>query len=353
MRFVPPSSAAARVDGVMRRPPARVTARLSGEDRLIARYFRPLAKAPGALGLVDDAALYTPRIGEEIVVTADALVAGVHFFPDDPADAIARKALRVNLSDLAAKGAKPAGFLLSLVLPDRTDESWLRAFARGLRVDSRAYACPLLGGDTVRTPGPLTLSIAALGTVPRGKMVKRSGARAGDRLFVTGTIGDAALGLLVRCGDKRLADLPKRWREALQRRYRVPEPRNEIAPALRAHASAAMDVSDGLAGDLGKLCHASGVTADIQVARVPLSLAAKAALSSAPDLLATILSGGDDYEVLAAVPPRNVGAFVAAAAKVRVRVAEIGVVVAGKRPPRIPGQDGRPLTLARLSFSHF
>src|SRR6266568_3470813 len=165
----------------------------SAEDRLIARYFRPLASHPGALGLADDAAILVPPPGCDVVLKADAIIGGVHFFPEDPADAVGRKALRVNLSDLAAKGAKPVGFLLSLALPDGTPDVWLAGFADGLRADAQFYGCPLLGGDTDRTPGPVMVSIAAFGTVPHGGMVRRSGAKPGDTVFVSGTIGDAAL----------------------------------------------------------------------------------------------------------------------------------------------------------------
>jgi len=170
----------------------------SAEDRLIARYFRPLASHPGALGLADDAAILVPPPGCDIVLKADAIIGGVHFFPEDPAAAVACKALRVNLSDLAAKGADPVGFLLSLALPDGTSEAWLEDFAEGLRADAQLYRCPLLGGDTDRTPGPAMVSIAAFGTVPHGRMVRRSGAKPGDCVFVTGTIGDAALGVKLR-----------------------------------------------------------------------------------------------------------------------------------------------------------
>src|SRR6478672_7794315 len=152
----------------------------TGEERLIATYFAPLATHPAALGLIDDAAVLTPPAGHDLVLTKDAIVGGVHFFPDDPAAAIARKALRVNLSDLAAKGAQPAGFLLTLALPKICGDSWLKAFTRGLGADARKYNCPLFGGDTDRTPGPVTISIAAFGTVPAGTMVRRSGARVGD-----------------------------------------------------------------------------------------------------------------------------------------------------------------------------
>src|SRR5258705_9553981 len=165
----------------------------SGEDSLIARYFKPLATDPGAFHLTDDAAVLK-ALGDDIVVTTDAIVEGVHFLSDDPPDTIARKALRVNLSDLAAKGATPAGFVLTLALRS-ADDSWLKPFARGLGEDAGLFDCPLLGGDTVSTPGPLMISITAFGRVPAGRMVHRSGAKPGDRVVVTGTIGDAILGL--------------------------------------------------------------------------------------------------------------------------------------------------------------
>src|SRR6478609_2591846 len=175
----------------------------SAEDRLIARYFKPLATHPGAFGFTDDAAAITPPAGHDLVLKTDGLIAGVHFFPDDPAEDVGRKALRVNLSDLAAKGATPLGFLLAIALPKDFSEDWLAGFTRGLGADADAYACPLLGGDTDSTPGPISISVAAFGTVPSGTVVKRSGAKAGDHVFVSGTIGDAALGLRVRKGEAK------------------------------------------------------------------------------------------------------------------------------------------------------
>jgi len=326
----------------------------SGEDRLIARYFKPLARHPGAFGLIDDAAVLAPPPGHELVLKTDAIVGGVHFFADDPADAVARKALRVNLSDLASKGALPAGFLLTLALPKGVGDSWLKPFARGLGADAKRYHCPLLGGDTVRTPGPVTISIAAFGTVAIGAMVRRAGARLGDHVIVTGTIGDATLGLKLRQdrGAARRWKLDASMRKHLAARYLVPEPRNALAEALRLNASAAMDVSDGLAGDLGKLCRASGVGAEIEVARVPLSKAARTALAAEPKTIATILTGGDDFEVVATIPPDAIDRFMAAARLARVRVTEIGRVTAGQGA-RFCRPDGRPLTFARASFSHF
>jgi thiamine-monophosphate kinase len=327
----------------------------SGEERLIARYFAPLAKHPGAFGLADDAAALTPPAGCDLVLKADGIVAGVHFFADDPPDTVAKKALRANLSDLAAKGATPLGFLLTLALPRDIGDAWLAPFARGLGADAEAFGCPLLGGDTDGTTGPITISIAALGAVPQGRMLRRAGASAGDRVVVTGTIGDAALGLLLR-RDMATAE---RWglaREASnspQQRYLVPEPRLAIAEILRAHASAAMDVSDGLVGDLAKLCRASAVNAEIEVGRVPLSTGARAALAKQPALIETILTGGDDYEVLACVPADKVEALRQQASAAGVPISEIGVVAAGEGGARFVGMDGEPLVFARTSFSHF
>src|SRR5580704_17030979 len=283
----------------------------SGEDSLIARYFTPIATDPGALGLNDDAAILKAR-GEDIVVTTDAVVEGVHFLPDDPADTIARKALRVNLSDLAAKGAAPAGFVLTLALR-KADEAWLKPFAEALGEDTVQFGCPLLGGDTVSTPGPLMISITAFGRVPAGKMVHRSGAKPGDRVVVTGTIGDAALGLDI----------------------------------LRGGAGAAMDVSDGLAGDLAKLCAASGVSAVIDAPSIPLSAAAAALLAGGSVGIEAIVAGGDDYEVLCAVPENRLAAFAQAADAARVALTSIGAGVTGVLAPKFLDAQGSEIGLKR------
>jgi thiamine-monophosphate kinase len=329
-------------------------AALSGEDRLIAQYFRPLARHPGALDLRDDAACFTPPEGADLVLTKDAVVAGVHFLADDAPAKIAQKALRVNLSDLAAKGADPAGFLLALALPEAIDAAWLAAFSGGLARDVETYRCPLFGGDTVRTAGPLMVSITAFGTLPRGTMVHRSGAQAGDRIFVSGAIGDAALGLRLRrdAGQGSAWKLQAADSDYLLDRYLLPRPRNALAKAVRAHASAAMDVSDGLVGDLGKLCRESAVSASIDVGEVPLSAAAKAVLTADPDMLATALTGGDDYEIVCTVADASVSAFTAAASGAGVPVAEIGRVVAGSDQPRFV-HNGTSMQFARGSFSHF
>jgi thiamine-monophosphate kinase len=325
----------------------------SAEDRLIARYFRPLATAPGAFGLVDDAAALTPPPGCDLVLTTDGVIAGVHFFPDDRPGDVARKALRMNLSDLAAKGARPLGFLLSLALPPGADDAWLGAFVAGLGDDAARYGCPLFGGDTDHTPGLASASIAAFGAVPHGKMVRRSTARAGDCIVVTGTIGDAALGLKLR-RDHALA---QRWRLTdaaaahLEQRYLLPQPRNALADAVLHHASAAIDVSDGLVGDVAKLCRASAVAADIDLSRLPLSDAAHAAITADPTLLETALTGGDDYEIALTLAPEKLSEFRAAARTANVAVTEIGRVQAGEGARFM--RDGKALAFTRASYSHF
>jgi thiamine-monophosphate kinase len=323
---------------------------ISAEDHLIARFFRPIAIHPGALELTDDAAYLTPPAGCDLVLKTDAIIGGVHFFIEDAAHTVACKALRVNLSDLAAKGARPLGFLLTLGLPKEIGDTWLTSFAEGLRSDSVLFACPLFGGDTDRTPGPITVSIAMFGSVPEATMVRRAGAKPGDRVFVTGTIGDAALGLAVRNGKEW--NLSEAQRQHLLARYLLPQPRNVLAEAVRQHASAAMDVSDGLAGDFGKLCRASQVGATIAVERVPTSDAAKAVLDADPAMRETAFGGGDDYEIVCTVPVANAESFRAAAQAANVPVAEIGEIVAGEGA-RFLGRDGTPLTFRRTAFSHF
>jgi thiamine-monophosphate kinase len=324
----------------------------SAEDRLIARYFRPLATAPGAFGLIDDAAALTPPPGCDLVLTTDGVIAGVHFFPDDPPAMVGRKALRMNLSDLAAKGARPLGFLLSVALPEGFGEAWLGAFAAALADDAAHYGCPLYGGDTDHTPGPISVSIFAFGAVPQGKMVHRSTARPGDRIVVTGTIGDAAIGLQLR----RERTLARRWGPSeaaaaqLENRYLLPQPRNALAGAVLQYASAAIDVSDGLVGDLGKLCRASSVAADIDVATVPLSDAALAAIAAEPALLETALTGGDDYEIVLTLAPEKLDGFRTAAAAAGVAVTEIGGVQAGEGTRFL--HEGKAL-FTRASYSHF
>ena len=317
------------------------------EFEMIGRLFAPLAASyPGALGLTDDAALVDVAPGHQLVVTKDAMVAGVHFLADDPPGLIARKLLRVNLSDLAAMGARPFAALMACAFPRGTTDDWLRAFADGLGEDCRAYGIALIGGDTVATPGPLTLSLTALGQVPAGTALRRSGARAGDLVWVSGTIGDGALGLAAVTG--RLPGLAADHAAWLAGRYRLPEPRLALGLRLAGLASAAMDVSDGLVADLGHLCRASGLDAEIDAARVPLSAAAKAALAGDQEPLATLLAGGDDYELLFTAP-EAAGVL----NSLGLPVTAIGRMVEGSGVVRVLGPDGAALVLPATGWRHF
>jgi thiamine-monophosphate kinase len=326
-----------------------------GEGEIIARYFAPLATDPGARGLIDDAASLPVPVGKELVLTVDAVIAGVHMPADEQAGAVARKALRVNLSDLAAKGAKPIGYLVTLALPDDWTPAWLTAFVAALAADQAAFGVSLYGGDTVRTPGPLTVSITAFGHVAEGRMVERGAARPGDGVFVSGSIGDAALGLVLRQDPKATGRWGLSEDEAafLLDRYRCPRPRLELGDALFSCASAAMDVSDGLVGDLEKMCRAAGLAAQIESGLVPLSRPARKAIAAEPALLTTALTGGDDYEILAAVPDPKRSIFTEKAAQAGTPVAEIGSFSSGAPCVSVAGPDGKPMSFARTSYAHF
>ena len=328
------------------------TARPS-EDDLIARHFAPLA-GPGGLGLRDDAALLVPPDGCDLVVTVDAIVEGVHFLPSDAPESVAAKALAVNLSDLAAKGADPLGYLLALALPDGWTEPWLEAFCRGLARTGAEHGCALLGGDTVRAAGALTLSVTAIGSVPAGRMVRRTTARAGDLVCVTGTIGDAVLGLDLARGARPgwRASLSSPEADELLDRYRRPRPRLAHRELLRSFATSAMDVSDGLLGDLAKLLRVSGVTGAIDAARVPYSAAARAALAAEPALRDRLVTGGDDYELLFTVPAEALAAVMAAAATLPSPVTVIGTVDAGTGA-LVVLDGGMPVRIEAGSFQHF
>ena len=314
---------------------------LPPEFALIAKYFRPLAGA-GSLDLRDDAALLTPPPGRDLVLTADAMVGGVHFLPDDPPDLIGRKLLRVNLSDLAAKGATPLGYLMTVSIPRATPESWFAGFTSGLAQDQLEFNVTLLGGDTTSTPGPISLSLTIIGHVAPGMAVHRSGASAGDGIWVTGTIGDGALGLAVATG--RLVD-PTGF---LLGRYRLPQPRTGLA--IGGIASAGMDISDGLIQDLGHICRASNLRATIEAALVPLSSQARAA---GDGWLETCLTGGDDYELLLAVPPSREVTLQAAAAARGVSVTRIGAFHSGPAQVKVLAANGEPLALTKGGWSHF
>lgn len=320
---------------------------LPDEFAFIRQHFLALA-GPEALGLTDDAAIFTPEPGRDLVIAADAMVEGVHFLSDDPPDTIGRKLLRANLSDIAAMGARPSGWLLTLACPGRAaeprfDEAWFQAFAGGLAEDQRLFGVSLLGGDTTSTRGPLVLSLTILGDVAPGQALRRNGARDGDGLWVTGTIGDGALGLRVLLGE-----LPDRdgW---LAGRYRVPCPRLGLELAGIAHA--AMDVSDGLVQDAGHLARESGLGVVIEADAVPLSAAARA-VGGGEALLSVCLTGGDDYELLLAVPDDRAAALQACCAARDVPVTRIGRFGPGRVGARVRRSDGTAFPLARQGWSH-
>lgn len=308
-----------------------------GEFDWIAQLLRPLTKgAPEALDLLDDAAVLSSRPGFDLVVTKDAMVAGVHFLPDDPLDLVARKLLRVNLSDLAAKGAEPYGYFLTTAWPAGTDWDAKALFAKGLAEDGEAYGLTLLGGDTVSTPGPLTLTATLLGWVPAGGAILRRGATPGDLLAVSGTIGDGWLGLQAATGA---IDSP-----ALADRYRLPRPRVDLIPELRRHARAAADVSDGLLADAGHLAAASGCAVRVDLDRAPLSPEAAAWLVAQPDRVAALTrlaTGGDDYQIVCAFPdgPAPPDGFTV-----------VGRFEAGQGVH--PFHDGAPVAVDRLGWTH-
>lgn len=325
------------------------------EFQLIQRFFAPLANDPGSLGLTDDAAVLTPTDGCELVLSKDMLAADVHFFADDPPEAIAAKALRVNLSDLAAKGARARGYLLGLALPEHWTTSWLERFCRGLSADQARFDITLYGGDTIRSGNGLQISITAIGEAPIGETVRRSNGRAGDLLFVTGSLGDAAAGLRLRLdsGFAAGAGLDEQEEHHLLDRYLLPQPRVGLANALIAYASAAMDVSDGLIADAGHLALSSGADAHIDLDEVPLSHSVQKIKANAPDVARALLNGGDDYEVLAAVPSGDADAFTRAAAGCGCPVRRIGWLSPGPGVVHL-SESGLYVDVSTFSgFRHF
>ncbi|MBB6250258.1 thiamine-phosphate kinase [Nitrospirillum iridis] len=332
-----------------------------GEFDRIARYFRPLAQGfPGAMALRDDAAYVRVPPGKELVVTTDAMVAGVHFFPDDAPALVAGKLLRTNLSDLAAKGADPLAYSLVTSLPRALPEDWLAGFASGLAADQAEFGIHLLGGDSTVTDGPITLVISALGLVDSGAAVHRQGAGAGDLVFVTGTIGDATLGLALAQGRK--GPVPEEDREFLLDRFHRPRPRLGLGPVLRAGATASADVSDGLLADLGHIARESGLMAVLEAERIPLSVPARRMLAANACAITDLVTGGEDYEVVFTAPPAARPALMAAAAKAKLTVTEIGALrplaagggwTDGTGPARLVDAMGRDITPRAAGWQHF
>jgi thiamine-monophosphate kinase len=323
-----------------------------GEFGRIREFFAPLA-GPGGLGLADDAALVDCAPGRQLVVTVDAIVEGVHYLPDDPPELVAQKLLRVNLSDLAAKGARPLHYLLTMALPARLGDDWVARFAAGLGADQLHYGVALLGGDSVAAPGPAVLSLTALGDVAAGSAIRRSGARIGDRVWVSGTIGDAWLGLKVlRPDDDDLKGLGPDCQTALIARYRLPEPRVALGQRLVGIAHAMCDVSDGLVADLGHLCEASGVGATLSLPAVPLSIAAKTSLAVGWVAAEALVTGGDDYELLFAAPPQASASIERLARDLDLPVTAIGTIEDGAGV-RLRDAAGREVAVTSSGWTHF
>jgi thiamine-monophosphate kinase len=324
--------------------------RRPGEFALIAELFAPLSRGfPGAFGLTDDVAVLAPRPGHDVVLKTDSLIEGVHFLRSDPPQTIGRKALRRALSDLAAKGAEPEVYLLALALPEWPDSGWLRAFADGLAADQEEFGIALAGGETDATPGPVTITVTAIGYTPEGELVRRNGARPGDTVFVTGTIGDAAAGLLLAKGKVQASSAEH---EFLLSRFRLPVPGLSFGRAMRKIASAAIDVSDGLLADLGHIAETSGVRIEVDAARIPLSEALGEFSGADVDARARAAAAGDDYEIGFTAAPTNEPEIAACARETLTEVTAIGSVVAGQGV-RLLNASGQQIVVAKRGYTHF
>ena len=320
-----------------------------GEFGRIREIFAPLAGL-GSLDLTDDAALLDCPPGYHLVVTVDQAVEGVHFLPDDPPALVGKKLMRRNLSDLAAMGATPRHYLVTSALPEARDDDWVRRFAEGLAEDQHRYGLALLGGDSTSTQGPATLTLTAIGHVATGQEIRRKGARPGDRVWVSGTIGDAFLGLRALRGE--YPKLAPEHRDALSSRFRLPEPRCQLGPALIGIAHAMIDVSDGLIADLGHVCETSGVGATVVLANVPLSPVAQALVAEDEELLAVLATGGDDYELLFAAPPEADDEIASLSRGLGLPITEIGEIEASGGV-RIVDAAGREVPVAKAGWQHF
>ncbi len=333
---------------------ARGKRRVPDEFALIARFFRPLAAAEkGAFALTDDAAVLALPRNARLVATTDCLVEGVHFLKGAAPEDVAPKLLRVNMSDLAAMGAEPRWYLLSAAFARDVSADWIGRFARALGREQRKFGIVLAGGDTVATPGPACFTVTALGVVEKGNEIRRNGARAGDDVYVSGTLGDAALGLRVLKGEIRASARHARY---LVERYHRPTPRVALGRGLVGVARALIDVSDGLVADLGHICETSRAGAVVEAAAVPLSPAAKAVLGGQPRLFSDVLSGGDDYELVFTAPVARRGVIRKLSGALKVPIARIGRIVRARGrggSVRVIGSDGRPIPLPRAGWRHF
>lgn len=325
------------------------------EFELIERYFAPLASGePGAFGLLDDAAALSITPGKQAVITTDAIVAGVHFPANEQSWVIARRLVRVNLSDLAAMGARPRFYTVALALPGSTTSQWVAGFAEGLAEEQQQFAITLIGGDTTRADGALMLSLTMIGEVADNEILLRSGANVGDGIYVSGTIGDAELGRALMEGRMTAPD--EATQTYLIDRFRTPNPRVEMGLQLAGLASAAADVSDGLVADLNHICRASRLSADIELARVPLSDAARRLVTDDQQLRVSLLTGGDDYELVFTAPAKVSEQLRQVAANSGVGLTRIGRVVEGNAQPNavtVRDDKGRSVEIGHGGYQHF
>ena len=333
------------------------------EFQRIARFLRPLAREPGALALLDDAAILVPQPGQRLAITTDGMVAGVHFLPEDPAESVASKLLRVNYSDLAAMGATPVGYFLTVSLPRTVDAEWLRGFADGLAADQAVLGGSLLGGDSTSTPGPISVTMTAIGSLPADRELLRSTARPGELVCVSGTIGDGTFGLdsaraetRAAYGDNLVLPTDSQARRYLADRYRRPSPRLALGQILLDFGRCAIDVSDGLMADCGHIAETSGVCIDIRGRAVPLSDPVVGLVAEDPTLLIRAVTGGDDYEIVFTLAVDSLPAVTARAAEVGIPVTEIGRVrapEAGETPrARLLDATGREIPIATAGWQH-
>ena len=325
------------------------------EERFIASYLASLAEGfPGAFGLTDDCAEIAPLLGHAFVVKTDPVVEGVHFFADDAPEDLGWKALAVNVSDLAAKGARPVAYLMALTLPEQPEPEWMERFAAGLRQAQVAFGCVLIGGDTDCRPGPLSIAISVFGEVRTGRMVPRGGAVIGDHIYVSGALGGAALGLQLRLDPGRTAawHLADGDRDQALQRYLRPEPKIGLRSSLLTYARTAMDISDGLLKDLDRMCRLTDVGANLELAALPLAGGVGAVLAADQSLGVQLITAGDDYEVLATVPPESAANFELTARRGGVSVRRIGHVVADAGT-RLFDQSGTQIKLGPTGYDHF
>lgn len=320
------------------------------EFSFIERYLSPLTFGKSeALSLQDDAAIIPCRPGYDTIITKDAIAEGTHFFKDDSPYDIARKLVRVNISDLAAKGATPYCCFLALILPNNSNEKWLQEFTSGLKNDLEEFGCFLAGGDTTAHNGGLVLTLTALGHVPTGKTILRKGAVSGDIIFTTGTIGDSYLGLEILKGNYKI--LSRQAKEYSQKRYFIPEPRINIGKELLNIATSAADISDGLLADLENICKASNVGAEITLSKIPFSSAALEAINIDNNFLIKAIAGGDDYELIFTAPAHMENKISEISQKTGIKITKIGKITAGYGVKTI-GDNNQSIVINNKGYRH-